>query len=60
MGSAIIIKTIKKKEGIIVLRYRLVQKTKILAERGAVLKLPQILMEAGFRKPFLVFDQGIA
>ena len=59
MGSAIIIKITKKKEGIIVLRYRLVQKTKVLAERGAVLKLPQILMEAGFRKPFLVLRKQI-
>lgn len=42
------------------LRYRLVQKTKILAERGAIHQLPQILLEAGFQKPFLVFDQGIA
>lgn len=48
------------KEGFFVLHYRMVQKTKVLADRGAVLLLPQILLEAGFHKPFLVFDKGIA
>lgn len=42
------------------LRYRLLQKTKVLAERGAVRLLPRMIAEAGFEKPFLVFDRGIA
>lgn len=42
------------------LNYRLVQKTKVLARRGAIHLLPSLFEEAGYLKPFLVFDQGIA
>ncbi len=42
------------------LAYRLVQKTKVLEGRNSIEQLPQLCAEAGFRKPFLVFDQGIA
>ena len=41
------------------LNYRLVQKTKVLAERGAVALLPDLLQDAGFTKPCLVFDKGV-
>lgn len=42
------------------LKYRLLQKTKILSGRGVSRQLPTLLRETGFQKPFLVFDQGIA
>ena len=42
------------------LHYRMVQKTKVLAQRGAVKMLKTLLSEAGFSHPFLVFDKGIA
>ena len=41
------------------LNYRLVQKTKVLAERGAVALHPDLLQDAGFTKPCLVFDKGV-
>ena len=41
------------------LNYRLVQKTKILAGRGIIGKLPELLRDAGFTKPCLVFDKGV-
>ena len=40
--------------------YRLVQKTKVLAQRGAIYQLPELLEDAGFKKPCLVFDKGVA
>lgn len=40
--------------------YRLVQKTKVLAKRGAIFQLPELLKEAGFKKPCLVYDKGVA
>lgn len=40
--------------------YRLVQKTKVLAARGAIYQLPELLEDAGFKKPCLVFDKGVA
>lgn len=39
------------------IRYNLVQKTKVYAKRGAVGQLGEILAEAGYRKPFLVFEK---
>ena len=39
--------------------YRLVQKTKVLAQRGAIFLLPDLLRDAGFHKPCLVFDNGV-
>ena len=42
------------------LHYRMVQKTKVLAQRGAIKMLKTLLSEAGFSHPFLVFDKGIA
>jgi alcohol dehydrogenase class IV len=42
------------------LTYRFVQKTKVLAQRHGIQLLPELFKEAGFQKPFLVFDQGIA
>lgn len=41
------------------LNYRLVQKTKVLAGRGIIGKLPELLCDAGFSKPCLVFDKGV-
>lgn len=42
------------------LHYRLVQKTKVLAGKGTAAELPALLSDAGFHKPFLVLDKGIA
>lgn len=42
------------------LQYRFLQRTKVLEGRGMIKCLPELLKEAGFHKPFLVFDQGIA
>ncbi len=42
------------------LKYRLVQKTKVLEEIHAIRLLPDLCRENGFEKPFLVFDQGIS
>ena len=41
------------------LNYRLIQKTKVLAGRGMIGKLPELLHDAGFTKPCLVFDKGV-
>ena len=41
------------------LQYRLVQKTRILEGINSIKLLPQMCRENGFRKPFLVLDQGI-
>ena len=41
------------------LNYRLVQKTKVLAGRGMIGKLPALLCDAGFSKPCLVYDKGV-
>ncbi len=48
-----------KKEGEEVLPYRLIQQTKVLAGRGMIVRLPDLLADAGFTKPCLVFDRGI-
>ena len=42
------------------LNFRLLQRTKVLCETGAVKQLPELLELAGYHKPFLVFDKGIA
>ena len=42
------------------LYYRTLKYTKIHAGRGAVADLPAMIREAGFSRPFLVYDQGIA
>ena len=42
------------------LNYRRIKYTKIHAGRGAIRDLPVLITEAGYNKPFLVFDQGIA
>ena len=42
------------------IEYRLVQKTKVIEGPGCIKQLPQLCREKGFKKPFLVFDQGIA
>lgn len=39
--------------------YRLVQNTKVLAQRGAIFLLPELLRDAGLKKPCLVFDRGV-
>lgn len=41
------------------LNFRLLQRTKVLCEKGAVKQLPELLEYAGYHKPFLVFDRGI-
>lgn len=41
------------------MHYRLLQNTKILADCGIVKKLPKVLAEAGYQKPFLVSDKGL-
>lgn len=42
------------------LQYRLVQKTKVIEGIHSVKQLVELCEEAGFYKPFFVFDQGIA
>lgn len=48
-----------RKEGEEMLSYRLIQKTKVLAGRGMIARLPDLLTDAGFTKPCLVFDKGV-
>ena len=40
--------------------YRLVQKTKVIEGIHSIRQLPKLCKEMSYRKPFLVFDQGIA
>lgn len=42
------------------LSYRTIKSTKVYTGRGFIHKLPLLLIEAGYKKPFLVFDRGIA
>lgn len=42
------------------LTYRLVQKTKVIEGPDSINRLPQLCRENGLRRPFLVFDRGIA
>ncbi|MBQ9157459.1 MAG: iron-containing alcohol dehydrogenase [Eubacterium sp.] len=42
------------------LRYHTIQKTKVHTGRGSIRNLPALLDDAGFKNPFLVYDQGIA
>lgn len=42
------------------LSYRTIKSTKVYTGRGFIRKLPLLLIEAGYKKPFLVFDRGIA
>lgn len=48
-----------RNEGEDVLNYRLMQKTKVLAGQGTIALLPELLQDAGFTKPCLVFDKGV-
>lgn len=41
------------------LSYKLVQKTKVLAGRGMIARLPDLLEDAGFHHPCLVYDKGV-
>lgn len=42
------------------LPYRTIKSTKLYTGRGFIKNLPVLITEAGFLKPFLVYDQGIA
>lgn len=39
--------------------YQLLQKAKIIAEPGCVSKIADVVKEAGFSNPLLIFDQGV-
>ena len=42
------------------LKYRTIKQTKIYSGRGFINNLPALLEEAGYQKPFLVYDQGLS
>jgi len=41
------------------LNYSLVQNTKVLIGNGTVAQLGELLKEAGYNKPMLVYDKGV-
>lgn len=42
------------------LTYRMIKSTKIHTGRGCIRNLPVLITEAGYSRPFLVFDKGLA